>query len=237
MKRTDFLATAAVAGLTMNGAPAGAAGPVPGGTDFVERKSAFDSAAFDALLGRPGDIHQVWESVAFKPSVFNNIKNALNGLQFGFGYPADRVTLAVANHGPSSAYAYTDEIWTKYRIGDYFKMTDKDGATIASNVFYPAKSTASTSSDPNDPASPLQDTSIAALQQRGVIFLTCHTAVEEQARGLVAAGHAPSAMNASDVAADILTHLIPGAVVVPSMVATIAVLQHRFAYSYITIQS
>ncbi len=32
-------------------------------------------------------------------------------------------------------------------------------------------------------------------------------------------------MTATDVAGDILTHLIPGALVVPSMVATIAVLQ------------
>jgi len=45
-------------------------------------------------------------------------------------------------------------------------------------------------------------------------------------------------MDARDVAADILTHLIPpGAVVVPSMVATLAVLQKRFGYTYITVQS
>jgi hypothetical protein len=71
--------------------------------------------------------------------------------------------------------------------------------------------------------------------KRGVLFLTCHTAVEEQARGLVKAGNAPSGMTASQVADDILTHLIPGAHVVPSMVATIAVLQQRFHYGYMTI--
>jgi hypothetical protein len=36
------------------------------------------------------------------------------------------------------------------------------------------------------------------------------------------------------VADDILTHLIPGAVVVPSMVATIAVLQTQYRYSYLS---
>ncbi len=72
------------------------------------------------------------------------------------------------------------------------------------------------------------------LQRRGLIVLTCHTAVEEQARALVRDGYAPSAMTAQDVANDILTHLIAGAVVVPSMVATIAVLQSTYRYTYLT---
>ena len=78
-----------------------------------------------------------------------------------------------------------------------------------------------------------QDVSIETLQRRGLIVLTCHTAVEEQARALVNKGFAPG-MTPSDVADDILTHLIPGAVVVPSMVATIAVLQARYHYTYIS---
>ena len=39
-------------------------------------------------------------------------------------------------------------------------------------------------------------------------------------------------MTGPDVADDILTHLIPGAVVVPSMVATVAVLQAKYHYTY-----
>jgi hypothetical protein len=35
---------------------------------------------------------------------------------------------------------------------------------------------------------------------------------------------------------EVLTHLVPGAVVVPSMGAAIAVLQIRFRYAYLTIQ-
>jgi len=41
--------------------------------------------------------------------------------------------------------------------------------------------------------------------------------------------------DASDVADDILTHLVPGAVVVPAMVAAIAVLQHEYGYAYTTL--
>jgi intracellular sulfur oxidation DsrE/DsrF family protein len=242
MKRANFVsavsfagaASLAAAGTSRAAAPAG---DVPGGRDFVETSSSFDAAAFATLLGRKADIRQVFENIAMKPSVFNNIKNSLNGLQFGFGVPNDRIAIAVINHGPSSAYNYTDVIWQKYDIGTYFDAKDKAGTTLTSNVFYPAKNPGASPGDPNDEHGLYQDTGMATLQSRGVIFITCHTAVEEQARALVAAGHAPSGMTAPDVADDILTHLIPGAVVVPSAVATVAVLQQRFGYSYVTIQS
>jgi hypothetical protein len=65
--------------------------------------------------------------------------------------------------------------------------------------------------------------------------MTCHTAVEEQARALVKAGNAPSDMSASQVADDILTHLIPGTHVVPSMMATIMVLQQKYHYGFQTL--
>lgn len=239
MKRTQFITAASVAGaLAATGDVSLAAMPdVPGGRDLVEPHSAFDASAFDATLGKKADIRQVWENLGFKPGVFNNIKNSLNGLQFGFGYAPGSIAMAIANHGPSSAYTYSDEVWSKYKIGEFFDLKDKAGAQITSNVFYARKSTTGGSTDPNDDASMYQDASIAALQARGVVFLTCHTAVEEQSRALVKAGRAPAGMTGSDVAADILTHLIPGAFVVPSMVATIAVLQHKFGYTYITVQT
>jgi hypothetical protein len=39
--------------------------------------------------------------------------------------------------------------------------------------------------DPNAETSPLQDTSMQGLQRRGVLFLSCHTALEEQVRQLI----------------------------------------------------
>ena len=78
--------------------------------------------------------------------------------------------------------------------------------------------------DPDDDKGCYQDTSIETLQQRGLLYLNCHTATEEQARGIVKKGLAPSGTMAADVADDILTHLIQGAIVVPAMVAAIAVL-------------
>ncbi len=232
MKRATFLAASASFGAI--GSTGAAAQDIPGGTHLVEPRSDFDEGAFAAAVGRKADVRQLWEAVSFHPQIFNNVKNALNGLQFGFGYAADRIALVVAPHGASSAYTYTDYIWSKYRIGEALKLRDASGSPVSSNVFLPSHS-ADAGGDPDASGSVFQDTSIQALQRRGVVFLTCHTAVEEQARMLVDRGYAGSGATASGVAADMLTHLIEGAIVVPAMVAAIAVLQQRFGYSYVTL--
>ena len=234
MKRSSFLASSASLAAVAGGV-ASAAQTVPGGTHLVERKSDFSEAEFAKVVGKPADIRQVWEAVAFHPAMFNNVKNALNGLQFGYGYAPGRIATAIAPHGPSSAYTYSDYIWQKYRIGEAFKTKDAKGDAVTTNVFLKPANTPDKAADPDAEGSLYQDTSIETLQSRGVVFLTCHTAVEEQSRNLVKGGFAPTGMSASQVADDILTHLIPGTHVVPSMVATIAVLQQRFHYSYITL--
>ena len=233
MNRGAFIASSAT--LAALAAPAASlAQSVPGGSHLVERKTDFDEAAFASAVDRPADVRIVIESIAFHPQTFANIKKALNGLQFGFGYSPSRIAIAFAPHGSSSAFTYSDYVWSKYKIGDFFKLKDEKGDPITSNTFLtPAKPLSGT--DPDDTASMYQDTSIETLQKRGVIFLTCHTAVEEQSRNLVKAGNAPSGMTATDVANDILTHLIPGTHVVPSMMATIMVLQQRYRYGFQTL--
>ena len=232
MNRSSFLASSVSLAFAAGGT---SLAQVPGGSHLVERRADFDLAAFQSAVDRPGTtIRQLWEVVAFHPQVFANVKNALNGLQFGFGHPASSIAVAFAPHGPSSAYNYSDEIWAKYRIGDAFKLKDAQGNPVTSNVFLKPSKPLDANADPDSPSSTFQDSSIETLQSRGVVFLTCHTAVEEQARALVTGGFAPAGMPATQVADDILSHLIPGTHVVPSMVATIAVLQAVHHYTYIT---
>ena len=233
MNRTTFIA--ASAGLVAVGTTVASAQTVPGGSHFVERGADFNSQAFSAAVGRTAQIRQLWESVTFKPGIWNNIKNSFNGLQFGFGYPAGSIAIAFAGHGPSAAFGYSDDVWQKYSIGKYHGLTDAAGAPVTSNTYVAKKSSGDASADPDDDKGMYQDASIATLQARGLIVLTCHTAVEEQARGIVKKGLAPAGMTASQVADDILTHLIPGAIVVPSMVAAIAVLQATYHYTYATL--
>ena len=223
MNRASFLSTSVAA-----------AAVVPGGSALVEPRADFDEAGFARAVARPADIRQLWEAVSFHPAVFNNVKNALNGLQFGYGYAPGRIATVFAPHGPSSAYTYSDDVWQRYRIGEALGIKDSNGKPIESNIWLRPPSAFENTADPNDPQGMYQDTSIATLQSRGVVFLTCHTAVEEQARNIVKNGFAPAGTTAPAVADDILTHLIPGARVVPAMVATVAVLQQRYHYSYIT---
>jgi hypothetical protein len=231
LNRLGFLATSA----SLAAAPSLAqAQTVPGGTHRVERRADFDERAFDAAVGRGAQIRQLYEALAVVPGVFGSISNSFNGLQFGFGYPAGAISIVLAGHGQSAVYGYSDYLWQKYRIGQFFKLTDEKGTPISSNVYLPSHAPFDPAADPDDPSTMYHDTSIQMLQRRGLIVLTCHTAVEEQARTLVQKGFAPSGMSGGDVADDILTHLIPGAMVVPSMVATIAVLQNKYGYAYLT---
>ncbi|HYL26310.1 MAG TPA: hypothetical protein VEW74_00680 [Candidatus Nitrosotalea sp.] len=132
-------------------------------------------------------------------------------------------------------YGYSNYLWTRYRIGEFFKLRDWKNQPLTSNIYLARQAPIHADADPDDDHGMYQDSSIEMLQQRGLIVLACHTAVEEQARGLVKEGFAPAGMSAEDVADDILSHLIPNALVVPSMVATIAVLQSEYRYTYISL--
>ncbi len=235
MNRGSFIASSASLAALATASGTAAAQSVPGGSHFVERASDFDMAAFHSLVGKPADVRIVIEAVSWHAALLNNVKNLLNGLQFGYGVSPARMAVAIAPHGAASALTYGDYVWSKYKIGDYFKYQTAAGAPITSNAFLTPAKALGPSTDPDDENGMYQDTSIQTLMKRGVIFLTCHTAVEEQSRGLVKAGNAPAGMTPSQVADDILTHLIPGTHVVPSMVATIAVLQQHFHYGYMTI--
>lgn len=235
MQRSTFLAAGAAAA-SLSAAKAATAADVPGGTDLVEQRGSFDEKAFVAAVDRPADIRQLWDNVALRPGVLSNIKNSLNTLQFGFGYDPKRISIAAVNHGPSVTYTYSDYVWTKYAIGDFFDFKDSAGNRIATNVFLPRKFPPTASKDPSAETGIYQDTGIVALQERGVLFVTCHTAVEEQSRQLIKTGKAPAGMSAADVSGDILSHLIPGAIVVPGGVGTLAVMQAKYGYTYATVQ-
>ena len=71
-----------------------------------------------------------------------------------------------------------------------------------------------------------------ALQWRGVQFLSCHTALEEQARVLVPRDKLTR--SAEEVVQDILAHTEPGTLVVAGMAAALALLQAEGHYTYIT---
>jgi len=150
MKRSVFLGASA-SGVAFGSTNARAELPstIPGGTHFVEAKADFDEALFERTIGRPADIRQLFEAISFHPPMFGNVRNAMNGLTFGFGYAPERVALAICPHGPSSSYCFSDYVWQKYKIGEAFKLKDAQGNSVVTNVYLKPDHALNDSTDPS----------------------------------------------------------------------------------------
>jgi hypothetical protein len=186
----------------------------------------------------PARIKQVFDIVQIGDGKFlNNIKNSFNGLRFGFGIPERQIKIAAALHGPANLLNYDDYVWEKYQIGEWLKVTDPvTGKPAVRNLFYNNKiglKQKSSDKNPDDLDSIYQNTSMQALQSRGAMFLSCHTALEEQVRALISRNQLSQSQE--DIVKDMLAHTVPGVMLVASMVAAIAILQADGHYTYITV--
>ena len=76
------------------------------------------------------------------------------------------------------------------------------------------------------------DNSIPMLMRRGVVFMSCHNAIWEQAGKLIEDGINPDKLSHEQVAAELSNHLLPGVVLTPGAVATIPELQ-QVGFHYI----
>jgi intracellular sulfur oxidation DsrE/DsrF family protein len=233
--RRSFLSVAP-AGLATLGALAGTTQPEE--AQLVWKASDWKIAAFRELAEKQAQAKQLFDTTQIGEGRFlNNIKNSLNGLHFGFGIPDKQVMIVAALHGPANLLNYDDYIWKTYQVGAWLNVTDPlTGKPTEKNIFYRSKnapSRQSESQDPDDPKSLYQDTSIEALQSRGVQFLACHTATEEQAQVLVKRNNL--SQSPEQVVHDMLAHTVPGVLVVASMGAAIALLQAQGRYTYITV--
>ena len=230
LTRRSFLSTvssgvAALGALGMGIAPVRA--------QLVYQRADWKFSEFEKLLKAKARARQVWDVKPIGEGMFlNGIKNSLNGFHFGFDVPAAEIKIVAAMHGPANTLNFDDAMWEKYRIGEWLHVTDqKTGKPATRNVYYPQK--AGASNDPEERGSTFQDTSIEALRGRGVQFLSCHTATEEQAKQLVEQYSLKA--SAEEVVKDLQTHTVPGVLIVPAMVASIALLQSDGHYTYITV--
>lgn len=227
LTRRSFVSGAAALGMAVNGA-----GAADG--QLVWKTTDWKSASFKALIEHYVRIKQVYDIVPINGGKFlNNVKNSLNGLEFGFGIPSKEIKIVVAMHGPANMLNYDDYIWNKYQIGEWLNVTDPDtGKPAVRNIFIgkdKAAESGAAAQDPDSEDSMYQSTNIATLRHRGVQFLSCHTATEEQARALVHLRKLD--VSPEEIVKDMLAHTIEGTIVVASMVAAIALLQEgRFTY-------
>ena len=233
MSRRSFVSTA------IGGATLAAMGTVNGAEgQLVYTRSDWKVSDFNQLARNPAQVKQVYDVTQIAQGGFlNNIKNSLNGLQFGFGIANEQIKIVAALHGPANMLNYDDFIWNKYKIGAWLKVNDlSTNQPALKNPYYASKAGAAlhySIEDPDSRDSIYQDTSIQALQHRGVKLLSCHTAAEEQGRALIA--HNGLTGQPEEIVKEMLAHTLPEVLVVASMVAAIALLQTDGHYSYITV--
>lgn len=200
---------------------------------LVYREGDWKYPEFQELLRKPARVRQVFDATAINDGRFlNGMKNSLNGLEFGYGIAAKQVQIVAALHGPANMVNYDDTVWSKYRIGEWLNVKDpQTGRPATRNIFQRSKiSQPSQKDDPSDLNGSYQDHSVEGLQRRGVKFLSCHTATEEQTRALI--DHWKLNEEQEAVVKDIQSHVLPGVLIVPSMVATLALLQIEGHYVY-----
>jgi hypothetical protein len=200
---------------------------------LVYSSTGWKHSEFNTLLRSSARCKQVYDIRPIGDGKFlNNIKNSLNGLEFGFGIEKGLIKIVSAMHGPSNMLNFDDYAWAKYKLGELLQVKDPETSQPAMrNIYFPEKTGGS--SDPNDPSSTLQDLSIARLQERGVSFLSCHMATEEQSRVLVKEHNLKQSVE--EVVNDLQAHTLPGVLIVPAMVAAISLLQSDGHFTYITV--
>ena len=224
-----------VSGAAALGVAAGGAGSAQG--QLVWKTGDWSLARFRALVKDPARVKQVYDIVKVNDGIFlNNVKNSLNGLEFGFGVPRSQIKVVVAMHGPANMLNYDDFIWNKYQLGEMIKVNDPEtGKPAVRNIFVGkdlAAAPGAESQNPDDEDSMYQARNMATLRHRGVQFLSCHTATEEQVRVLVRLRKLST--SPGEIVKEMLAHTVEGTLVVASMVAAIALLQTDGRFTYIT---
>jgi hypothetical protein len=106
------------------------------------------------------------------PTIYSNISNGLNGFQFTYDLPTNRVQVVVQAFASANVAMYDDTLWAKYRLGEIFKIQDPSTNQPATRNVWFASKNPPVNQPPTDRANPYySDTSIEGLQRRGVLFL------------------------------------------------------------------
>ena len=191
---------------------------------ILNDKRFWDHDAADALLSYSAPQRQMWEATDLAGPWLNLMREAVNGQVFSHDHKDFLAVAAI--HGGAHLALFTETAWAKY------KFAAKTDDRLASNTLIVERPGVSPSDDLQnlDGFYGPNNNNIITLQRRGMVFIACHDSIHAIARGLHIAPEF-SGTPADAIAADLTNSLVPGAVLVPSVVAFIAELQ-RAGYSY-----
>src|ERR1700730_12376457 len=176
-------------------------------------------ALTEVLAYRPSS-KQVWDNTDIGSPWLNLMRNSLNSQIWSFKHP-DFLVVSVT-HGTAHLALYDQAMWDKYQlirlVAEKFKTNTliiEQKAAAADPAHY---------EDPTGAFSP-EDNSIPALMRRGVVFMSCHNAIWEQAAALIKADVNPDKLSHEALAAELTNHLVAGVVLIPGAAATMPELQ------------
>jgi len=248
------LATTAIGGAAAATKPAAAAvGPVltpPGATRLEELKKRlaqaprrrnfktvpmilidpeqWDHEALTEVLSYEAAQKQAWDNTAIGGPWLNLMRNALNSQIWSFKHP-DFLAVSVT-HGTAQLALFDPAMWDKYQLT---KLAGEDFET--NTLIAEHKAAVADPANYEDPAGPFsgEDNSIPALMRRGVVFMSCHNAIWQQAAALIKLDINPDRLSHVALAAELTNHLVDGAVLIPGAAGTLPELQ-QVGFHYAT---
>jgi intracellular sulfur oxidation DsrE/DsrF family protein len=196
---------------------------------ILNDKEQWDHEALSAIFAYKPDTKQAWDNTDIGGPWLNVMRNSLNAQIWSFEHPDFLVVSAT--HGPAHFALYDQAMWDKYSLG---KLAGKGFEANTNTLIVEhagAKADPKDYEDPKGVDSPANN-SIVGLQARGAVFMSCHNAIWEQASKLIETGVNPDKLSVEALSAELTNHLVPGVVLTPGAVATLAELQRAgFAYA------
>lgn len=187
---------------------------------ILEHPDQWDHEALSEVIAYRGGERQVWDNTELGGPWLNLMRNSLNAQIWSFRHP--EFLVVSATHGSAHLALFEQAMWDKYGLA---KLA---GDKFPTNSLLDEKSASSQKTKDHESAEgpfSSHDNSIPALQQRGVVFLSCHNAIWELAERLIGANANPDKLSLDALAAELTNHVIPGAIITPGVVGTLPELQ------------
>ena len=191
---------------------------------FVAEPPAGAQDPSDAWLDRLKGTHRQLFDVPEPEggTMLRHVRNYLDAWRDTYGVAERDVSVVVTLYARTTPVGLQDEMWAKYQLGAALAITDPTtNASLVRNWFAHPK--------PGDPvADGTPESSMEALQRRGVVFALCNNALKRWAGRLEKSGMGAAA----DVHADLVAHALPGVIVVPDVLVTMTK-AHERSFGYV----
>lgn len=194
---------------------------------ILDNPTQWDHEALSEVMAYRGNPKQVYDNTTIATPWLNVMRNALNAQIWSFRHP-DFLALS-GTHGSAHLALYDQAMWDKYQLAKLAGPKFKTNTLILETKA--ASKDPANYQDPEGAFSPHNST-IPALQKRGVVFLACHNAIWEVSEKLIATNVNPDKLSHDALAAELTNHLIRGIVLTPGISGTLPELQ-RVGFAYI----